>query len=413
MFGVFVFATFTTSSQDDIGQVVVWGSVSGSVVDKLFTHIRDARNDFGDVTYTEFPESTLVPSMVEAIAAGRGPDLILFPASAMVKDGEKLAPIPYNSVPRRDFQDTFVEAGEVFLQPDGVAALPVIIDPLVLYWNRTLFSNAAIATPPRYWDDVVKIAPQLTQRTPNGSITMSAIALGGWGNIAHAKGILVSIIRQLGSPVVSLAPNGKYQANLLELGSGAGQPAASAVRYYIDFADPVKPMYSWNRSQKNSREAFLQGTLAMYIAPASELLAIRNANPNLNFDIAPLPISRGAGSGVSAEVIGAAVPRGAKNPAGATVVAVLMASKGEQEYLATLTNLPSPRRDVELPSSADAYLSVFRASALRSFSFLDPEPSASDAVFARMIDNIASGRTILSEALGEAQEELEVLLEVQ
>jgi ABC-type glycerol-3-phosphate transport system substrate-binding protein len=306
-----------------------------------------------------------------------------------------------------------VQAGEIFLRGDGIAALPVIVDPLVLYWNRTLFGNAAVAQPPKYWDDVAAITPQLTQKTANGSVTQSAIALGGWGNIAHGKEILITLMMQLGAPVVALDANNQYRASMSETLSNGLSPALSAVRYYADFADPVKPNYSWNRSQKNSRDAFLAGTLAMYVAPASELLSIREANPNLNFDVAPVPVSRGAGTGVAARVVGVAVPRGASNPAGAATVAVLLAGPAVQKTLADALHLPTARRDIEVDASADQYLTVFRASALRAFAFLDPNPPQSNLVFGRMVDNISSGRSTLSEAVRDAADELQQLLKVQ
>lgn len=412
LFGVFIFATFSTNSRNQIGAVEIWGSTDKDAMDKVIAAIRDTREDFGDVTYTEVPDDQLVPSLVEAIAAGRGPDLVLFPSNRIVKDGEKLSTIPYSTISKRDFQDAFVEAGEVFFRDDGVIALPLVIDPLVMYWNRTLFSNAGIANPPHYWDELTKMAPSITQKTPNGSITIGATPLGQWDNVAHAKEVLVSLVKQLGSDLVTHDQDG-YHIDLLRAGKEGAPPAVSAVRFVTDFADPVKPMYSWNRSQKNSRDAFLAGTLATYFGPASELLLLRNANPNLNFDVAQLPVARGAGKDVASLLIGVAIPRGTDNPSGAAQTAILLVSPSSEKLLATLLTLPSPRRDVELDSSKDAFLAVFRASALRAFAFLDPDPAATDKIFSRMTESISSGRSTLSEAVGDANTDLRALLRVQ
>lgn len=412
LLGVFIFATFSASGGKDIGTVVIWGAMPQDTFDKLLSNARAGRNDFNGVTYKEVPQELLMPQLVTAIAAGTGPDLVLFPASSFVEDGNKLQPMPYSIVSKRDFQDTFVQSGEIFLTDDGVAALPFTIDPLVLYWNRTLFGNAGIARPPKYWDDVASLAPKLTQKADNGSLAVSAIALGGWGNISHAKGILLTLMTQLGSPVVT-KENGVYRSVLTAANSDGVSVADSAVRFYTDFADPVKPAYSWNRSQKNSRDAFLAGTLAMYIAPASELLQVRDANPNLNFDVAPVPMVRGGGQQVSAAVDGVAIPRGAKNATGAQIVALELASSAEQEFLINEIRLPSPRRDVEADASSDAYLSTFRAAALNSFSFNDPNPTETEVLFGRMIDTVQSGKAGLSDAVRNADDELQVLLRAQ
>ena len=409
LFGVFIFATFSTGARNQIGVVEVWGSVDKDTVGKVFAAVRDTRDDFGEVVYTEVPDDELVPTLVEAIAAGRGPDLVFFPSDRIVKDGEKLGTIPYASVSRRD---AFVEAGEVFIREDGVLALPVVIDPTVMYWNRTLFSNAGVANPPRYWDELAKIAPSITQKQPNGSITVATVPLGQWDNVAHGKAVLVSLVRQLGSPIVRRTEEG-YRVDLLESGKDRVTPSISAVRFVTDFADPVKPMYSWNRSQKNSRDAFLAGTLALYFGPASELTLLRRANPNLNFDVAELPASRGAGREVAARVVGAAIPRGASNPDGALEVAFTLASPGMSRLFAELMTLPPARRDVELDASKDAFLAVFRASALRSFAFLDIDPRETNRIFSRMTESISSGRTTLTEAVGIANSDLQELLRMQ
>lgn len=412
LFGVFIFATFSTGARNQIGAVEVWGSVDQGVVDKVLSAVRDTRDDFGEVTYTEIPDDELVPSLVEAIAAGRGPDLVFFPSDRIVKDGEKLGTIPYSSVSRRDFQDAFVEAGEVFVREDGVLALPVVIDPTVMYWNRTLFSNAGVANPPRYWDELAKIAPTITEKQPNGSLTIATAPLGQWDNVTHAKSVLVSLVRQLGTPIVRHTDEG-YRVDLLASGKDKVTPSISAVRFITDFADPVKPMYSWNRSQKNSRDAFLAGTLALYFGPASELTLLRRANPNLNFDVAELPASRGAGKEVVARVLGAAIPRGAANPNGALEVAFVLTSPDMSKLFAELLLLPAARRDVTLDASGDAFLAVFRASALRAFAFLDIDPKETDRIFSRMTESISSGRSTLTEAVGVANSDLQELLRVQ
>ncbi len=413
LFGVFVFATFTASRTQAIGTVTIWGSMPDIVFERLLISVRDNREDFSSVTYVEVPQSEFSTRLVEAIAAGKGPDLVLFPASLFVKDSDKLQTISYSTMSKRVFQDSFVEGSEIFLTDSGIKGLPLTIDPLVLYWNRTLLSNAGIARPPRYWDEVVELAPRLTKKSDNGSITTSAIALGGWDNVLNAKGILVTLMHQLGSPVVETKDDGTLLSVLSRAGEKGVSPGASATRYYTEFADPVKPHYSWNRSQKDSRSAFLGGTLALYIAPASDLYALRESNPNLNYDVAPVPSTRGAGQRVYAEIQALTIPRGSKNPAGAAQVALILTAQEPSKFIADELDLPSPRRDVELDASANAYRSTFRLGAINSFIFLDPDPAGSNLIFSRMIDGIASGRNTVSEALRLASDELQALIEVQ
>lgn len=40
---------------------------------------------------------------------------------------------------------------------DSIIAFPLTIDPLVMYWNRDILSNAGIVKPPAYWDEIYSI----------------------------------------------------------------------------------------------------------------------------------------------------------------------------------------------------------------------------------------------------------------
>lgn len=412
LLGIAVIATFTGGNSQAIGTVVVWGPVPTEIVGSHIDAMKIARDDFGDVSYVEIPESTFISELVEAIAANRGPDLVVLPLEYVVEHGDKLQSIPYSSVSRREFQDTFIEAGEVLLADSGIAGLPYIIDPLVLYWNRTLFSGASLARPPRYWDEVSTYAASLTVQNQAGTLSQSAIALGEWNNVAGAKEILLSLLRQLGNSVVTKT-EGSLVSVLTATQEGSFSSAESAFRYFTEFADPIKENYSWNRSQIYSRDAFLGGRLAMYIGFASELPGLREANPNLNFDVALIPSARGAGSSVAAKGYALAIPRGSVNPGGALSVANVLSGNEAQTALASTLSVPSVRRDLLSVSPEDPYAGVLRDAALKSFVFLDPNPTETTAIFKRIIDNISSGNLRVKEAVNAADNELREVLRVR
>ncbi|MBI3573766.1 extracellular solute-binding protein [Candidatus Kaiserbacteria bacterium] len=410
---VIIFATYSSSSQNTIGAITIWGTLPHSVFDELLGELGKGNNDYTAVTYEVVPEVELVPRLVEAIASGKGPDLVVFPAKNLLSQADKLQPISYSSIPRRDFQNTFIQSGETFLRPSGIIGLPFTVDPLVMYWNRAIFDKAGIANPPTYWDEISAFTPKLTKADKDATLIESTVAFGTWSNVTNAKEILLSLLNQLGDPVVALNDKGVYQSVLSQGNGGPTSPADSALRFYTDFSDPVKPAYSWNRSQPSSHDAFIAGTLAIYFGFASELSGLRAANPNLNFDVAQLPVVRGGGQGAYANVLALSIPRGAANPSGALLVAESLTSLASQEILSGITRLPSVRRDVSPSNRADPYSVVFRNAALNSFAFLDPDPSPSDAIFARMVDKVSSGKLQVSEATQAADQELSALLGVQ
>jgi len=410
---VLIFATYTSLKKDSVGSVVIWGPFPHTFFEALMAEVGKDNNAYDSVTYRSIPEDELIPNLVQGIASGTGPDLVIFPAEYIVHESDKLISVSYNTYSRRKFQDTFIEAGEVFLHSDGIKGLPFTIDPLVMYWNRTLFSNAGVSEPPRYWDQLSEMTGKLTKAEKNGTLTQSAVAFGTWDNVRHAKAIFLTLARQLGNPIVRVGEKGNYESILGGIQTGTVNPADSALRFYSDFADPVKPVYSWNRSQPDSRTAFIGGKLAIYFGTVSELYAIREANPNLNFDVAAVPAIRGGGSNVFAHVTALSVPRGSRNPNGAFAVAEALSDVTAQKPLMETLRLPSVRRDSFSNNPNDPYATMFQSATLLSFSFLDPDPAASDSVFKRMIENVFSGKLQVSEATRNASEELQAILGVR
>ncbi|MES2135010.1 MAG: extracellular solute-binding protein [Patescibacteria group bacterium] len=408
---VIIFATFTSLNKNSVGSVSIWGSIPQATFDTLLVSIKEGNTTYDGVSYRSIPEGELIPALVEAIAAGQGPDLVVFPAENLISQSDKLTTIPYSNISRRDFQNTFIQAGEVFLVESGLKAIPFSVDPLVMYWNRTLFANAGIAQPPRFWDELSDMATRLTKAQDNGTLTQNAVALGTWDNVDHAKAIFLTLAYQLGNSVVVRSGQGLYVSVMKDTAGGSGVPSVdSALRFYTDFADPVKPIYSWNRSQPESRSAFLGEKLGVYFGSASELVGIREANPNLNFDVAPVPTIRGNNGGVAAELTGLAIPRGSRNPGGALLIAELLTSPDLQASLLSLMSLPSVRRDSVGTSPNDPYGTMFENAALLSFAFLDPDPTATDSIFKRMVEGVSSGKLQVSEATGGANDELQALL---
>lgn len=407
-----LFATFQSSQSARVGQVLIWGTLSAQQMQPVLDTLYGDSDEFTGVQYQQMSKDDFIPKLVAAIAAGRGPDLILFPTAYLLSQGDKLITIPYSEYSRREFQDTYLEAGEVLLTDDGLLGVPFAIDPLVLYWNRTFFAEAGLAQAPKYWDEVTSQAEVLSRADNRGTLTRSAIAMGTWDNVTHAKGLMVSLIRQLGNTVVAKGENG-YVSILKDAGSGQQPAALSALRFYTDFADPVKTVYSWNSSQPESVNAFVAGKLALYVGRSSELFSIRAANPNLNFDVAALPSVRGGVQATEAEMLSLSIPRGSRNSSGALLAIRALTTPDIDVALQESIRTPSVRRDQSQISSDNPFMPVFRQSALSSFVFLDPDPANSDSVFSRMVGRVASGEAALSQSITEASSELGALFRLQ
>ncbi len=411
LIAVFIFATFSSSGNAGAGSVAIWGPYPDNQMQYVIGAIQEETDSFDSVSYRFVPEEEMIDALVSAIASGRSPDLVVLDSSHIYAEREKLLTIPFSSISRRDFQDSYIEAGEALITQEGIKGIPFTADPLVMYWNRTLFSNAGIAQPPKHWDELALLAPRLTKTTEQGTLIVGTVALGSWDTVVHAKAILLSLIRQLGNAVIVEGEQGYKSA--FNAREGAVAAGDSAVRFYTEFADPVKPVYSWNRSQPSSREAFIASKVAVYFGRASEVTGIRAQNPNLNFDIARVPSIRGGGIEVETDLKALVIPRGAKNSAGALLVAQSLAGVGAQEAITTMFRTPSVRRDALSVAPSDPYLVIFRDAALASFAFRDPSDEGSNDIFKRMIEAVASGAMTVSEAVSTASGELSELPGVQ
>ena len=70
---------------------------------------------------------------------------------------------------------------------------------------------------------------------------------------------------------------------------GVLPPGLEALQFYSDFGNPFTRAYTWNASQPNSLDAFVQGTSAFFLGYSYHLPSIRARAPKLNLGIAAAP----------------------------------------------------------------------------------------------------------------------------
>lgn len=402
------------ASEKDInyGEVSLWGTVPSKTMQTLIAGpLRDVKSV--TIKYVEKSAATFDRDFIEALANGSGPDMILLPQDEILKKLNKLSPIPYQTVPERDFKNTFLEEGEMFLRPGGIVALPFIIDPIVMYWNRDIFTNALLVAPPSTWSDFYGLVPKITVRDGGGDIKRSLVSFGEYRNVSNAKEIVSILMMQAGSPIV-LDQNGALSAAIITAREEKDEnPVTSAIRFFTEFSKVDKDSYSWNRSLPLSRTMFESGDLAVYFGYASEYRSILQKNPHLNFDVAMVPQAKNAPIKLTfGRMQGLAIVRAGRNPQGALYAARLLSGKEVIGGVSAIAGLPPVRKDLfaSLPTG-DAVQSVFYNSALIARAWQDPSPAETNALFMTMIDDITTGRIPMSQALSVAQSSLSVMLQ--
>lgn len=391
------------------GNITIWGTLPEKIMrTSIKGYFRDLKNV--NIRYVERRESVFDRELVEALASGIGPDLILLPQNLVARHEDKIFPIPYESMSRRDFRDTFIEEGELYLTDKGILALPLMVDPMVMYWNRDIFSSSGIVSPPEFWDELFALSEEITEKDEANNILKSTVALGEYSNISNARELVSALLLQSGNPIIIRDGN----TSKVVLGSKLGldlNPANQVLSFYTDFANPVKAHYSWNRALPLSQDMFITGDLAIYFGFVSEKNEIERRNPRLNMDIAPIPQRRGEKTRVTfGDMRGIAILKSSGNFDAAFFVATSLVKKDFLTLILGQIDLPPARRDMLKEAPSDVYSPIFYSAALISKGWLDPNPTESGRIFRDMIEDVTSGRSVVRKAVEDADGRLKALM---
>ena len=414
--GLFVFATYSGSGSGGstaVGTVVIWGTLPKEGIQTMLTIAAQTEASLKDVSYVQKDPATLLNDLSAAIATGAAPDLVLASQEDLHTLAKFLTPIPSSTLPASAFTSTFIEEGNLFAAADGYYGIPFLVDPLVLFANRTILSSDGIAKPPATWEALTGLVPNISVLTPTRQVTRGLIALGTYDNVHNARGILSALFLQANVPLSYYSSNSsELVADLGRSASGGTPPGKAVVSFYTQFADTSKVSYTWNDSLQDSEQKFLAGDLALYLGYASEARYFAAANPNLNFVVAPLP-QRATATTKSTYglVYSFMIPHGAKNTAGAYQAAVLLTNSAEQIDAASATGLAPATLNQLAIAPADPIASVAYAEALYAKGWLSPTPADTDTIFSSMINNVVTGRLNLDMALGSAEQSLSSLLQ--
>ncbi len=413
VFGVLVFSgVIPIGNNNDTGgqgTVVLWGTIGFQVISAPLDDFNRANPSFV-LKYVQKDPQTFDQDLLEALASGVGPDLFLLPDSLAYHYRNRILAIPYQSYPLASFKNAFAGAGEVFLTSKGIIAFPLFIDPMVMYYNRSILDANNIITPPSYWDEFQHIATILTKKDQDKKIIKSAAALGTFSNITHAKDIISTLFMQAGNLIIS-EKDGFFYSSLGDTSSKNLVDLGPVLKFYTDFADPLSNVYSWNKSLPPSINAFSSEYLAFYFGYASELPSLVNRNPNQNFLAAPMPQLKNSNTRITfSKTTGVAISLASKNSTAAFTVASLLATGDFPSKLATALSVVPARRDLIARRPTDAYFPIFYSSALYARSWLDPSPRDTDNIFGGMVNSVLSNNMTPLNAIKDASAKLGLLL---
>ncbi len=391
--------------------VEVWGTLDKLRMDSYFFKLSRIDSAFNAVHYKQIDKRAFQNELLNAIADGKSPDLVILPHELLVTYRSKLLAIPFDTLNERTFRETYIDGAEIFIRSDGTYGLPLAVDPLLMYWNRDIFSSSGIALPPKTWETLVSQTTRSINRVDDWlNFSQSTIAFGEYGNVTHAKSILSMLLLQTGNNIVTESKDGQYKV-VLDRGTGESLPSGNAVlSFYIQFAHPSSDAYSWNRSKGMDRAEFLEGKLALYFGMGSERESLERDNANLNFDVTTVP----QGSGITiqrnyGDFYALSIPRASKNANGAYAVARYLSDATQAKEFAEMFDFAPVQRALYSESTTDPFKSVLYQSALISYGWLDPDPQQSTRIFQAMVEDTLANQTKIEGTLTDARYNLESL----
>ncbi len=270
------------------------------------------------ITYKKFRYREYEQQLLEAWAEDRGPDIYSIPATWLKKYQAKITPMPDSTklsfqevkttlgkteintyvrdVPTysaRDIKNEYVDVvyNDVILN-GRIYGLPLSMDTLVMYYNRDLLDASDVPTPPTNWTELKEAVKKITQVNKNNQILQAGVALGTTDNLPHAVDIASLLMIQNGTQMVDA--QGRVAFHTSPTKDKANAPGYQALQFYLDFADPIKEVYSWNEDQADAFSAFVAGKLAMFFGYSYHLPLIKNQAPKLDLGIAPMTQIQGS-----------------------------------------------------------------------------------------------------------------------
>ena len=410
---VFMLAAFQGFSLNAVNpygdKVVLWGTFPAKPFTDAIQEIGRTDKDFMVVQYVEVDPRTFESELVDAIAEGTAPDAVILSHENLVSLRSKLQPVPYDVFSERMLRDTYVDGGEVFARSDGLYALPFFVDPIVMYWNRDLFSSSGLARPPATWEQLTDMVSQVTLRDATRNILQATVAFGDYQNVVRFKEVILTLLQQSGSRLVEEGDTRYVVAIDSAAGDDGRKPLTSTLQFFVEFSNSSSPLYSWNRTFQNDTSAFLAEKLALYFSYGSEAGRLREQNPNFNFDVVAVP--QGAGATIKrvyGKIYGLALVKAGDNQQGAYRALLKFSEAETAAKLAESFAVAPAHRSSLAEGAADPVRQTIFSQALIARGWLDPGTEKSLDIFGQMIDDVVSGRQKVSGAALDTVRRLEL-----
>lgn len=356
-------------------------------------------------------------TLLEALAAGKGPDMFSIQNAWVPKYDDKIAPVPEKVYATKDYEKDFFPVAKFDSVIDNkIFSIPYSIDTLALYVNNQLFDQADINAPPKTWQELTRktdesgkpgMLQQLNVRQGN-TFSQSAIAMGN-NTAVRSMDILSLLMLQFNTSMVN---NEKNTAifNLTQPVDGKEiHLGTQALDFYTSFAQPNSTTYSWNDQMGDSVQAFVQNRVAYMLGYAYQVPTLERLKPDLNYQIVPAPQPEGRDPVNFASYWTETVSKSSQHTEEAWKFIKWMSEPEQMREYNKASNTVPARRDMTAPSK----LQVFYEQAPSAQSWYKGNAPKADIIFADMISQVLKGEAPQQAIDNAANRETQVLKDLQ
>ena len=378
-------------------------------------------NGYVTVNYETIQFEEYRAKLIEAFAAGKGPDIFVIHNTWLHTQKDRIAPAPSDMIISSEFDSIFpdvVKFDFVRMAEDGgrfVYAVPLAIETLGLFYNKDYFDAENIEVSPKLWDEVVDFSRLFTRFDERGDIKISGISLGAIANINRSTDIVGLLMMQGGARMnnESLTEATFDETVITEAGDLKKEfkPGKDAVDFYLSFSDERKPVYSWNEKMSYSIDAFVEGKSVMMINYPHHIQTIKRKAPHLNFSTGPAPQLKDRKEDVNyANYWGFTVAKNSDAVKEAWRFIDFLASPDAVKLYVEKTKLPVARKDLVLWQQQDEELKHFSSQILTAKSWYQGDSDAAEAVLGEMVESAKSGKKSIEKAIEDAAAQISIII---
>lgn len=372
-----------------IARMQVWTSREKEAIDALSREFVSAVQIPGlliDVVAFDSDE-ILQKELVNTLAEGSGPDVILTDGEWIGANTEKLIPLKQEEgFGIEEYGASFVRiASELLIQNDAIYGVPLAVDTLAVAYNEEHLIDRLLNRnqPGRTWQEFRQDVETLTKQDNSFSrFSRSGVAMGRTDNVHHGVELLENIMLQYGTPFFSEdKTEAKFASTMGATPEGKRQNfGIEGFKFFTSFANNQYKNFSWNEHLAARDDAekeflpFVNGDVSMvFIYPedietietliASNKRLLSGTMSEKNFHIALLPQILDPENTTSRVSLGrlfsAAVPRTTPFPDQAWRFLKYLSKRDTQSGFHEATSLPTARLDLVVEQAANPKSGVF------------------------------------------------------